>query len=119
VHTLQTDSFVPELIQEGHMGQVHKKFSDGQVKELIERYLRKEIERAHVEQILGIRTRRFFSLIAGYKKDPEGFSESRGRVENWRPIRSRFCESRGFIELSNSSEIVRERTALACREKRI
>lgn len=86
MHTLQRDSFVPELIQEGRMGQVHKKFSDGQVKELMERYLRKEIERAHVEQILGIRTRRFFSLIAGYKKDPEGFSVAYRRGAKTRGI---------------------------------
>ena len=36
------------------MGQVHKRFTDDQVRELMERYLHKEIERAYVQEILGI-----------------------------------------------------------------
>jgi hypothetical protein len=36
------------------VGQVHKRFTDGQVKKLIERYLQKEIERAYIQKILGM-----------------------------------------------------------------
>src|SRR3989304_2171676 len=45
------------------MAQPHKKFTDSQIKELLERYVRNEIERKYVQQILGIKDRRFFILI--------------------------------------------------------
>jgi len=54
--------------------QLHKKFTDSQVKELIERYLKKEIERKYIQEILGIRKSRFFELINGYRKNPGKFS---------------------------------------------
>lgn len=36
------------------MVQLHKRFTDSQAKELIERYLRNEIERRYIQEILGI-----------------------------------------------------------------
>jgi len=36
------------------MVQLHKRFTDSQVKELIERYLREEIERDYIQEVLGI-----------------------------------------------------------------
>ena len=45
------------------MVQIHKKFTDSQVKDLIERYLDKKIERKYVQEILGIKKRRFFTLV--------------------------------------------------------
>ena len=56
------------------MVQLHKKFTDSQIKELIERYLRKEIERQYIQQILGIGKTRFFALLRDYHKDPSEFS---------------------------------------------
>lgn len=56
------------------MSQLHKKFTNDQVKELIERYLKKEIERKYIQEILGIKERRFFSLLKQYRQNPEGFS---------------------------------------------
>jgi hypothetical protein len=53
---------------------LHKKFTDSQVKELIERYLKKEIERKYIQEILGIKKARFFVLVAEYRKDPIKFS---------------------------------------------
>jgi hypothetical protein len=44
------------------MAQLHKKFTDEQIKELIERYLNKEIERTYIQEIFGIKKRRFFTL---------------------------------------------------------
>ena len=40
--------------------QLHKKFSDEQVKSLLERYLYKEIELSYILDITGIKRRRFF-----------------------------------------------------------
>ena len=48
------------------MVQLHKKFTDSQVKELIDRYLRKEIERKYIQEVLGIGKTRFFALIILY-----------------------------------------------------
>jgi len=56
------------------MAQLHKKFTDNQIKELIERYLNKEIERKYIQEILGIKKRRFFILIKHYRENPNTFS---------------------------------------------
>jgi hypothetical protein len=49
------------------MVQLHKRFTDSQVKELIERYLRKEIERRYIQEVLGSGKTRFFTLINPYR----------------------------------------------------
>lgn len=56
------------------MVQIHKKFTDSQVKDLIERYLDKKIERKYIQEILGVKKRRFFALVKRLKDDPENFS---------------------------------------------
>jgi hypothetical protein len=54
--------------------QLHKKFSDDQIKELLERYLDKKIKRAAIEKVLGIGKTRFFGLLKQYRDSPIGFS---------------------------------------------
>ena len=56
------------------MAQLHKKFTDSQVKELIDRYLRKEIKRKYIQEVLGIEKTRFFALIKAYRENPDEFS---------------------------------------------
>jgi hypothetical protein len=56
------------------MSQLHKRFTDVQVKELLERYLRHEIERSYVQEILGIGKSRLFLLLKSYRKNPKTFS---------------------------------------------
>lgn len=56
------------------MAQLHKNFTDSQVKELMERYLKKEIKRSYLQEILGIKRRRFFALVKRYHDDPNSFS---------------------------------------------
>ncbi len=56
------------------MSQLHKRFTSEQVKELLDRYLKKEVERAYIQEILGIKRRRFFILLNQYREDPQGFS---------------------------------------------
>jgi len=56
------------------MVQVHKKFTDEQVKNLLERYLKHEIERKYIQEILGIGKVRFFALLKQYRKNPQCFS---------------------------------------------
>jgi hypothetical protein len=66
------------------MVQLHKRFTDSQVKELIERYLGKEIERDYIQEVLGIRKTRFFALVNAYRDNPEEFS-----VQYHRKIKTR------------------------------
>lgn len=45
------------------MAQVHEKFADDQVKELLGKYLRKEVRRKYLQEIRGINMKRFFILV--------------------------------------------------------
>jgi len=54
--------------------QLHKNFTDYQVKSLLEKYLKKEIRLNYILQILKIKRRRFFELLSKYCKDPDNFS---------------------------------------------
>lgn len=54
--------------------QLHKRFSDDQVKELLRRYLQQEIGRSYVQEILGIKRRRFCLLVQQYRANPATFS---------------------------------------------
>ncbi len=56
------------------MKQLHKKFTDEQVIELFGKYLRKEVGRKYLQEILGINKTRFFALIKAYCDNPHKFS---------------------------------------------
>ena len=56
------------------MAQIHRKFTDDQVKELIGKYLKKEVGRKYLQDILGINKTRFFALVKAYRDDPLQFS---------------------------------------------
>ena len=54
--------------------QLHKNFTDDQVKSLFKKYSKGEIKLNYVLQILRIKRSRFFKLLAKYRKDPDSFS---------------------------------------------
>lgn len=56
------------------MTQLHKKFTDVQLRELFSRYLKNEIPRRYLQEMLKIKERRFFALLKRYRKDPAYFS---------------------------------------------
>ncbi len=56
------------------MAQLHNKFTDTQVRELIEWYLAKKIGRKYVQEILGIKKTRFFALVQKVRIHPGKFS---------------------------------------------
>jgi len=56
------------------MAQLHKKFTDGQVKELLEKYERYGIERHYIEDMLGVKTRQFWKLRKKYRENPKKFT---------------------------------------------
>jgi len=66
--------------------QLHKKFTDDQIKNLIIRYLKKEIARKYIQEILGIQKTRFFALVKRFKENPENFSVSYFRSTPTRTI---------------------------------
>jgi hypothetical protein len=56
------------------MSQIHKRFTTDQVKELLQRYCNKEIERKYIQEILGIGKSRFFMLLSHYQEKPKDFA---------------------------------------------
>ena len=54
--------------------QLHKNFTDEQVKSFLESYSKKEIKINYILQMLKIKRRRFFELLSKYQKDPNNFS---------------------------------------------
>ncbi len=56
------------------MSQVHKRFTSDQVIELLDRYLKSEVERQYLQEILGIKKRHFFDLLKQYREDPQHFT---------------------------------------------
>ncbi len=90
------------------MSQLHKRFTSDQVKELLERYLRREIERKHLQEILGIKERRFFALVRQYRENPQRFTIqyhrasppriSNAREKNVKVIHSLSPQARGKVE---------------------
>ena len=56
------------------MSQLHKHFTDAQLRELFTRYLKAEFPRRHLQEVLGIRKRRFFSLLKRFRATPQTFS---------------------------------------------
>jgi hypothetical protein len=66
------------------MKQLHNRFTDNQVKELLERYVRNEIKSTYIREILGIGKTRFFALLKVYQEDPKVFS-----IEYHRKTKSR------------------------------
>ncbi|OGS18309.1 MAG: hypothetical protein A3J83_00625 [Elusimicrobia bacterium RIFOXYA2_FULL_40_6] len=68
------------------MPQLHKKFSDSQVREFFEKYLKKEVLGSYIREILGVCKSRFFVLLNNYRKDPANFSIQYNRKTATRAI---------------------------------
>lgn len=66
--------------------QIHKRFTNEQITELLDKYINKEIERKFIEQILGIKKARFFRILATYRKNPKTFSVEYKRSGQTRSI---------------------------------
>ena len=54
--------------------QLHKNFTDGQVKSILKSYLDKKIKINYILQMLSTKRSRFFELLSRYRKDPNNFS---------------------------------------------
>ena len=56
------------------MNQIHKRFTDEQVKVLFQGYGQGKIKRADIQEMLSIGKSRFFALLKEYRRDPGAFS---------------------------------------------
>ena len=73
--------------------QIHNKFTNEQAKELMQKYLHKEVERKYLQQILGIGKSRFFELVQSYRSNPEAFSVEYKRLKQTRAIDPKIKEN--------------------------
>lgn len=91
------------------MAQIHTNFTDEQVKALFERYLKKEIKRIHVCEVLGIKSRRFFTLLSIYRGDQKNFTITYRRKKATRKINP-MVEQNMLKELRTEKELIVDKT---------
>lgn len=68
------------------MAQIHKRFTDEQIKDLMERYIHKEVPRKYLLEVFGIRKSRFAVLLKQYKNNPQKFTIQYARKGKTRAI---------------------------------
>ncbi len=90
--------------------QIHKKFSDEQIKDLMQRYLNKELKRQHIQEVLSIGQTRFFALVKSYRKNPLEFSIQYKRHQATRSI-SPAIEKNILTELQFGKELIDNKAA--------
>jgi len=56
------------------MSQLHKKFTDDQIKVLLEGYNQGQLSRAEIQDVMQIGKSQFFKLLKKYRQDPDGFT---------------------------------------------
>ena len=56
------------------MSQIHRRFTDEQVKVLFQGYCQGQLARNDLQELLGVGRSRFFALLEAYRQDPEGFT---------------------------------------------
>lgn len=87
------------------MSQIHKRFSDDQVRAFFQSYCQGTLSRADVEEVLEIGKTRFFSLLKKYRQNPDGFSLTYVRsspaklsVEEEAEIKQALLEEKRIVE---------------------
>ena len=90
------------------MSQLHKRFTSDQVRELLERYLKKEIERTYIQEILGVSRRRFFMLLKEYRENPQHFTIQYQRTSPSRKV-SPEIEQNILKELATDKKIMQDK----------
>lgn len=90
------------------MVHLHKRFDSSQVKEFLNRYLKNEINRRYIQEILGISKTRFFAILKKYKADQNNFSITCTRKNPSRKI-SPDIEKNIVKELSIEQELIKDK----------
>ena len=86
------------------MVQIHKTFTDEQVRELMQRYTNLQVDRKHLQELFGIKERRFFDLLKKYKEDPQNFTIQYHRISN--PKIPKAAEKNIIKELKTEQKII-------------
>jgi hypothetical protein len=87
------------------MAQLHKRFTDQQVRDMLKRYLNHEIERSYLQSILGVGKSRFFKLLNNYRVNPNTFSVKYSRQAATRRLEPR-VEKNILKELKIDSQLI-------------
>jgi len=86
--------------------QLHKNFTDNQVKSFLKSYLNQEIKMKYVLQMLQIKRSRFFELLTRYRKDPDNFSiQYKRNTSNYRINRE--IEANIIKELKSEKDLIK------------
>lgn len=83
------------------MDQLHKRFTNDQVKAILRGYCAGALDGSSVEEVLGVGKTRFFALLKQYRADPEGFSVAY--------VRSAVSRLSDAIEQGISTELLRDK----------
>jgi hypothetical protein len=94
------------------MGQLHKTFTDEQVKDLLQRYLDKQIERKYLQEIFKIKKAHFFRLLKAYRFDPDNFSIRYERKSAAKINKS--TESNIIKELKRDKNLIENKDTTLC-----
>ena len=65
---------------------IRKRFSDGEVKVILDRYLADEIGPEATQALLNIKRRQFFTLLKKYRQNPQSFSLALSRSSPTRQL---------------------------------
>ena len=96
------------------MKHLHTKFTDIQVRKILERYIKGEIERKYIQEILGIKKSRFFALVKRLKNDPDNFTVQYTRKKPTRKL-SKEIEKNIIKELKIERKLLlNKKAALKC-----
>lgn len=94
------------------MVQVHKRFSDEQVRILFHGYCQGLLTRAAVQEVLGVSKSSFFALLRQYRRDPPGFSVAYQRAT---PARLSAATEAEIVEaLHQERELVEDKRLPIC-----
>ncbi len=91
------------------MEQLHKRFTNEQVKDLMQRYINKELKREHIQQMLKIKRRQFFKLLQEYRDNSKEFSIQYSRTEKTKGI-DPAIENNILKELKNTKALIDDRS---------
>jgi hypothetical protein len=89
------------------MEQVHKRFSDTDVKALLSAYCNGAASRAVIQEALGLGKTRFFALLKRYRSDPDSFAVAYSRSSRSRLPKE--TEARIEHELHRDQQLLQDR----------
>jgi len=86
------------------MDQLHKRFTDEQIKVLLQGYCQGIMSRNEIQELLGIGKTRFFALLKAYRQDPAAFCLAY--------VRTTLPRLSAEVEVAITEELLREKALL-------